>query len=78
MASSDLKRWRRQVDRNVRWLNAYGPTETTITASLYEPPLSVEEFALHTVPIGRPLPGRSMYVLDRHLEPVPFDVPGEV
>ena len=78
VASSDLNRWRRQVGRNVRWLNAYGPTETIITASLYEPPLSVEEFALHTVPIGRPLPGRSMYVLDRHLEPVPFDVPGEV
>ncbi len=78
VASSDLKSWRRRVGSNVRWLNAYGPTEATITASLYDPSLSGEELALHTVPIGRPLPGRSMYVLDRHLEPVPFDVPGEV
>jgi amino acid adenylation domain-containing protein len=32
-----LEWWRRHVDRRVRWMNGYGPTETTITATLYEP-----------------------------------------
>lgn len=77
-ASSDLERWRRQVGRTIRWLNAYGPTEATVTASRYEPARTAEACASHTVPIGRPLPGRSIYVLDENLEPVPFAVPGEV
>ncbi|MCS6297130.1 MAG: amino acid adenylation domain-containing protein [Nitrospira sp.] len=78
VASSDLDRWQRHVSPAVRWLNAYGPTETTVTASLYEPALSASGSAPSTVPIGRPLPGRSLYVLGRNLEPVPFGAPGEL
>ena len=29
--------WRQHVAPAVRWMNGYGPTETTITATLYEP-----------------------------------------
>jgi amino acid adenylation domain-containing protein len=32
-----LDRWRRVAGARVEWNNAYGPTETTITASNYEP-----------------------------------------
>lgn len=77
-ASSDLDRWRRQVGRTIRWLNAYGPTETTVTASRYESAHATEACEPRIVPIGRPLPGRSIYVLDEDFEPVPFAVPGEV
>lgn len=76
--SSDLNRWRRLADRTVRWLNAYGPTETTVTASLYEPAPATTGSEPPTVPIGRPLAGRSLYVLDRGLEPLPFGSPGEL
>ncbi|ULA62139.1 MAG: Non-ribosomal peptide synthetase [Nitrospira sp.] len=78
VASSDLDRWRRHVDPTVRWLNAYGPTETTVTASLYEPAVTTTGNETLSVPIGRPLPNRSLYVLDRNLEPVPFGAPGEL
>jgi acyl carrier protein len=56
-----------------RFFNAYGPTETTITATCVEcrdgllPPL-----------IGRPLPNVRVYLLDRALQPVPVGVAGEL
>lgn len=78
VASFDLDRWRRLVSPAVRWLNAYGPTETTVTASLHEPVAASEDSESATVPIGRPLPGRSFYVLDRNREPLPFGAPGEL
>ncbi len=59
----------------VRLLNGYGPTETTITASFYEIP---ETPIGPSVPIGRPLPGRAVYILDRHGRPAPIGVAGEL
>ncbi|MEU5837256.1 amino acid adenylation domain-containing protein [Streptomyces diacarni] len=59
-----------------RLINAYGPTESTVCASMSRPldPAAVGE----SVPIGRPLPGVSVRVLDDRLRPVPTGVPGEV
>ncbi len=70
--------WRRRVGARVRWLNAYGPTETTITATIYEPDLQREIDETRPVPIGRPLANVQAYVLDRHGNPVPVGVPGEL
>ncbi|HQL10106.1 MAG TPA: amino acid adenylation domain-containing protein, partial [Lentisphaeria bacterium] len=58
-----------------RLCNAYGPTETTITATLFDLP---EEWDGATVPIGRAMPGRRLYVLDRHLQPLPIGAAGEL
>ncbi len=57
-----------------RLINAYGPTEATITALSHE----VTSADLDAVPIGRPLPGTSVYVLDPNGQPVPEGVPGEL
>ncbi|HEY3957180.1 MAG TPA: amino acid adenylation domain-containing protein [Streptosporangiaceae bacterium] len=65
--------WRELGLPRVRLANAYGPTETTITATLGE---AGEEHDLIT--IGRPLAGRSMYILDRAGQPVPVGVFGEL
>ncbi|MFI5836560.1 amino acid adenylation domain-containing protein [Micromonospora sp. NPDC051300] len=56
-------------------INEYGPTETTVGACTYE--ITGSDDA-PVVPIGRPLPGVSMYVLDEHLRLVPVGVPGEL
>ena len=69
--------WRRHVSRSVRWLNAYGPSETTITATLYEPgegdpPPSA------SVPIGRPISNVRLYVVDRHGQLCPQGAVGEL
>ena len=58
-----------------RLLNAYGPTEATITTSVYDIP---EVLSGPLVPIGRPLPHRTLYVLDKEMQPTPIGVPGEL
>jgi aspartate racemase len=59
-----------------RVINGYGPTESTTFACCY---------AVHpdspigpSLPIGRPIANRKVYVLDRQLQPVPVGVPGEL
>ncbi|HLW60136.1 MAG TPA: amino acid adenylation domain-containing protein, partial [bacterium] len=57
-----------------RLLNMYGPTEATTFACWY-PVTGVPEGATG-VPIGRPISNTRIYLLDRHLIPVPIGVPG--
>jgi len=68
--------WRQTPLRSARLLNAYGPTETTITATFYELPRGDEHEP--NVPIGRPVPPRTIYILDRAGHPVPVGVSGEI
>ena len=68
-----VRRWRELGLAGVRLLNAYGPTETTITATLAD---AGEEQGQIT--IGRPLPGRTVYILDRAGRPAPTGVVGEL
>ncbi|ORX14330.1 non-ribosomal peptide synthetase [Mycobacterium szulgai] len=55
-------------------VNAYGPTETTIYATI-SAPLSVDSGA---PPIGSPVSGAALFVLDAWLRPVPVGVAGEL
>ncbi|MCB5906084.1 amino acid adenylation domain-containing protein [Streptomyces sp. SF28] len=52
----------------------YGPTEATLYSTAYYDPQPLER----QCPIGRPLPGTRMYLLDDRLRPVPAGVAGEV
>ncbi|GAA1999248.1 amino acid adenylation domain-containing protein [Catenulispora subtropica] len=57
-------------------LNAYGPTETTTFALTHE----VTDLPADAVrvPIGRPIANTRAYVLDRHRQPQPIGVVGEL
>ncbi|MFF8619217.1 amino acid adenylation domain-containing protein [Streptomyces sp. NPDC015350] len=58
-------------------VNGYGPTENTTftTTHLIR---SAKDLGEDTVPIGRPVAGTRVYLLDEYGQPVPPGVPGEV
>jgi amino acid adenylation domain-containing protein len=58
--------------------NHYGPTETTVGVTTYQVDETVKDMQSITLPIGRPLSNVQAYVLDRHLEPAPIGVAGEL
>jgi amino acid adenylation domain-containing protein len=72
-----LASWRQRAGAEVRLLNTYGPTETTIVATVCDLTNIRLESNLE-VPIGRPLGSAMLYVLDGALRPVPIGVPGEL
>jgi thioesterase domain-containing protein/acyl carrier protein len=79
LSPEKLALWQELDLKNVRLVNAYGPTETTITATSYSvPPLRPGERQMHSVPIGRPRGNRKVYILDSYGNPVPVGVPGEL
>ncbi|MET0136200.1 MAG: amino acid adenylation domain-containing protein [Kibdelosporangium sp.] len=58
----------------LRILNGYGPTESTVYSTAYLDPKPVAR----QCPIGRPITGSRVYLLDDRLEPVPVGVSGEI
>jgi amino acid adenylation domain-containing protein len=79
MPPETLRLWQKSPLAEVRLLNGYGPTETTITATLFEIPANFYEHSpLRRISIGRPLANRTAYILDRRGEPVPIGVRGEL
>ncbi len=63
-----------QVKRPKQILNGYGPTESTTFATLYE----CHPHMGSSVPLGKPISQRKLYVLDKTLNPVPVGVIGEL
>ncbi len=57
-------------------INGYGPTENTTFTCCQR--LAADERIEITVPIGRPISNTEVFVLDRHLNPQPVGVPGEL
>ena len=70
------REWLRQFP-GVPLINAYGPAECSDDVAMHcvrtPPPASVT-----AVPIGRPIANMRLYVLDRHLQPLPIGVVGEL
>ena len=58
-------------------INGYGPTEGTTFSCCYRIPGDFD-VSLSSIPIGRPIGNTKAYVLDRHMEPVPVGVSGEL
>ncbi|HLL45425.1 MAG TPA: amino acid adenylation domain-containing protein, partial [Longimicrobiaceae bacterium] len=60
----------------LRLANGYGPSECTVFTACQV--LTPEVAARPSIPIGRPVGDRRVYVLDRVLSPVPAGLPGEL
>ena len=56
-----------------RFLNVYGPTEITVIATIAECHADGRRPS-----IGRPIDNTKLYLLNRHMKPVPIGVPGEL
>ncbi len=70
------RRWLNRYP-HVPLLNAYGPTECSDDVTHYvvaEPPPEGQS----SMPIGTAIPNMRLYVLDRHLQPQPIGVSGEL
>jgi amino acid adenylation domain-containing protein len=75
--AEQYRRWTSLAGTSIRWLNAYGPTETTITATVYDP-TGADRPPGTVVPIGRPIHNVTCRVLDERGRPTPIGVPGEL
>ena len=71
-----LMHWMQRLP-HARFTNLYGPTETTISSSYYDVPHCPED-ARAPIPIGSPIPGEELLVLDTQLRPVPGGEMGEL
>jgi len=79
MPPEGLKAWREAGLSHVTLLNTYGPTEATVTATVLDCAPYVEGKPLPVqMPIGTPLAGRRVYVLDGQMQATPAGVPGEL
>lgn len=76
----DIQRWqsffRMRKIKPPRLINVYGLTETTIASLVCD--LTNKEIKTPAIPIGRPLKGTLVHILDRYGNPVPAGVPGEI
>ncbi|QDL09667.1 non-ribosomal peptide synthetase [Brasilonema octagenarum UFV-E1] len=68
--------WHQVVGNYPQLVNSYGPTETSVVATLSK--LSDNVLNHQEVPIGKPINNVQIYVLDQYLQPVPIGVPGEL
>ncbi|KAF9270900.1 hypothetical protein BGZ68_004649, partial [Mortierella alpina] len=65
----------RTVAPNSAAINEYGPTECSVATTIWK---CVPDFIGDKVPIGRPLPNKTIYLLDTHGNPVPPGSVGEM
>ena len=75
LSPETLSRWWTTPWGQARLLNAYGPTETTITATTFAIP---REWSGKRVPIGKALARRTALIIDRHGNLTPAGLPGEL
>nr|ASV46952.1 hypothetical protein [uncultured bacterium] len=76
LAPAAVRRARAALPR-CRLTNGYGPTENTTFTCTYDVPDDPDAVGA-SVPIGRPVAGTRVYVLDGRGAPVPVGVPGEL
>ncbi len=73
-----FQRWSQLTTGPTTFLNAYGPTETVITTTLFKTRCDRAMAPIQEITLGHPLPNKQIYLLDDQLQPVPLGIPGEI
>ena len=76
LSAQTVALWRQLAPRS-RLVNEYGPTETVVGCATFEIAGDFEPEA-SSVPIGHPIANTQLYLVDRHQQPVPIGVTGEL
>ena len=71
-----IRRWLERFGDRIPVHNTYGPTETTVYVTHHA--FSPADLPLDWAPVGRPVEGSAIYVLDPELRPTPIGVTGEI
>ena len=75
LLAESLRLWR-DFAPETRLINEYGPTETVVGCCIHE--VRADDPRSGSVIIGRPIANTELYILDRHRNPVPAGVAGEL
>ena len=76
---SKIKLLANLAQKSLTFLCSYGPTEASITTTIYCQPAEMLQTAdLTKLPLGYPLPNVQVYALDEWQQPVPIGVTGEL
>ncbi len=73
---ADVKRWMEVFGERIRLLNIYGTTETSMSKFAYE--VRAEDVERPSIPVGRPLRGAAVMVVDQHCQPCDVGDVGEI
>jgi hypothetical protein len=77
VSAARLETWREIAGDRVQIVNAYGPSEATVQATLHRPPRGVR-WQTRSVPIGRPHDNVRAHLLAGGCQPVPPGEEGEI
>ncbi len=72
----ELRKWYDTFDERIQLVNLYGPTETTMVKTFYL--IGKSDVECLSIPIGKPMAGCQVIVLDSHLNVCDTGVPGEI
>jgi hybrid polyketide synthase/nonribosomal peptide synthetase ACE1 len=73
-----LKTSFRQLNKDVKLFNVFGPAEASVWCTTAEIDYSTEEKEDVLIPVGRPMDNCAIFVVDKNLKPVPSGVSGEI
>ncbi|MCA1575864.1 MAG: amino acid adenylation domain-containing protein [Acidobacteria bacterium] len=73
---ADVKRWMDVFGERVRLFNIYGTTETSLSKIAYE--VKPEDVERTSIPVGKPIKGSAIMVIDQHGQPCAVGDVGEI
>ena len=73
-----LKTSFRQLNKDVKLVNVFGPAEASVWCTTAEIDYCAEENEDVAIPVGTPMANCAVFVVDKNLKPVPSGVSGEI